>query len=326
MSTAERMMRLEDSLFTVGKDKFNALAAEIFSYQRQNVQAYDKWCQLLPPAPGPFSFLPVNRFKSDHLLCEGLKAELVFESSSTTGIGVSRHEVPFAEVYQRNFQAGFELAYGKPEQWCILALLPGYLERQHSSLVYMTEHLIRKARAGSGFYLYNHEDLRKQLAENESHQVPTLLLGVSYALLDLADTYTGPALKHTTIMETGGMKGKRREMVREELHAHLCHKFGTNSIHSEYGMTELMSQAYSKGNGLFHCPPWMQVVITEANDPGSLCPAGKTGRINITDLGNLYSCSFLATDDLGKLHADGSFEVLGRFDFSDTRGCNLMVG
>ncbi|HXC04234.1 MAG TPA: acyl transferase, partial [Bacteroidia bacterium] len=211
-------------------------------------------------------------------------------------------------------------------EYCILALLPSYLEREGSSLVYMADDLIRlSGHPSSGFYLRNRKELHTQLQRLEQAGQKTLLLGVTYALLDFAEEFP-MQLKHTRVMETGGMKGQRKEMIREELHETLCRQLGLTSVHSEYGMTELLSQAYSMGQGRFHCPPWMKILIRDPNDPLSLCPPGKTGGINIIDLANIHSCSFIATQDLGKLHSDGSFEVLGRFDNSDLRGCNLLIG
>ena len=226
---------------------------------------------------------------------------------------------------------GFELFYGNIQDYCILALLPSYLERDGSSLIYMVDDLIKKSNhAESGFYLNNYDELIFKLNSLEANSQKTLLIGVTYALLDLTEQFPlnkgGQGdLKRITIMETGGMKGKRKEMVREELHASLCQGFGVDAIHSEYGMTELLSQAYSKGNGIFNCPPWMKIMIRDTNDPFTFLQENRTGGINVIDLANINSCSFIATQDLGKLHADGSFEVLGRFDNSDIRGCNLLV-
>ncbi len=321
-----RENRLENEIFNVTKDKFNELSAKIFSYQCNNTPVFAQWNAVYPGREGKIPYLPIGFFKQYQVKNALLDSEVVFESSSTSGTGVSSHHVPFADFYEANFMAAFRQFYGNPKDYCILALLPAYLERTGSSLVYMADKLIQQAATGSGFYLNNHTDLLVQLAHNEAHGQKTLLLGVSFALLDVAEVYTGKPLQHTIIMETGGMKGRRKELTREELHTTLCKAFGLAEIHSEYGMTELMSQAYSKGNGIFECPPWMQVHVEDVNDPGTRLDFGITGRICITDLGNLYSCSFIATDDLGKVYPDGSFEVLGRMDFSDTRGCNLMVG
>lgn len=247
----------------------------------------------------------------------------VFTSSGSIQ---SKHYVSDVSIYEKSYRKGFELFYGNIEDYCVLALLPSYLDREGSSLIYMAEDLINKSKhSASGFYLNNYDELILKLKELELQKQKTILLGVTYALLDLIEIQRFQ-LKHTIIMETGGMKGKRTEMVREELHAVLCEGFGVQEIHSEYGMTELLSQAYSTGNGVFNCPPWMKVLIRDTNDPFSFLPHNKTGGINVIDLANINSCSFVATQDLGKSFSDMSFEVLGRFDNSDIRGCNLLVG
>lgn len=237
----------------------------------------------------------------------------------------SQHPVMDVSIYEESFRKGFELFYGDIKKYAILALLPSYQEREGSSLIYMVDDLIRLSEnKKSGYFLYNHAELAQTLEELKQSNTPTLLLGVTYALLDFAESHS-VEFPEMIVMETGGMKGKRREMVREELHQILCAGFGVPAIHSEYGMTELLSQAYSKGAGRFHCPPWMQVATRDTNDPLQLLESGQTGGINIIDLANIHSCSFVATQDLGKLHTNGSFEVLGRFDNSDIRGCNLLV-
>jgi hypothetical protein len=244
-------------------------------------------------------------------------------------MAVSRHLVTDLSIYGQSYLQGFSHFYGKPEEFCILALLPSYLEREGSSLVYMADDLIKKsAHPESGFYLHNYAELKTKLEQLKEKKQKTILLGVTYALLDLAEQF--PEMRTISwdglaIMETGGMKGKRKEMVREELHEILCRGFGLKTIHSEYGMTELLSQAYSKGDGIFFCPPWMQIMIRDTNDPFSYLAKGRTGGINVMDLANINSCSFISTQDLGKKHSDNSFEVLGRFDNSDVRGCNLLV-
>jgi Acyl-protein synthetase, LuxE len=272
------------------------------------------------------TFLPIQYFKS-HTVKSGIfEAEAVFTSSGTTGEQTSRHFVEKMAVYTESFIQGFHHFYGPNEDYCFLCLLPSYLERQGSSLIYMADYFIKNSKyAQSNFFLDDLQALKTILLENEKAGIPTILLGVTYALLDFA-AYTQMKLEHTIIMETGGMKGKRKEMMREEVHAILCKAFDLKVIHSEYGMTELLSQAYSKGNGLFQCPPWMQIKIRDTNDPFSFLQYGKTGGINIIDLANQSSCAFIETQDLGKLYADGSFEVLGRFDHSDVRGCNLLIG
>jgi hypothetical protein len=269
----------------------------------------------------------------------------VFESSGTTHSVNSHHLIKDIGLYRQSFLKGFELYYGSPRNWCIIALLPSYLERKNSSLVFMVDELIRQTRhSQSGFYLYEHPKLYNTLKQLENQKQKTLFIGVSFALLDFAEQYSLP-LKHTVIMETGGMKGRKEEIVRDELHQLLKGKFEVDAIHSEYGMTELLSQAYSKKSGIFQTPPWMKVLIRDEEDPLNVGDASSgsgskkdyrltthgsrltsvTGAINIIDLANVYSCSFVATDDAGKLYADGSFEVLGRIDDSDVRGCSLMA-
>lgn len=249
----------------------------------------------------------------------------IFTSSGTTGMETSKHFVRALDLYTKSFRKGFEHFFGPVTNICVLALLPAYLERTGSSLVYMANDFISQSRHPlSGFYLDNLSNLSENLKKLEKQNRPTVLLGVSFALLDLIEQFP-QKLHNTIVMETGGMKGRRKELTRDELHSILKSGFGLDKIHSEYGMTELLSQAYSKGDGLFNCPPWMQVLIREQADPMSYAPAGKTGGINIIDLANIDSCSFIATSDLGRLHTNGNFEVLGRFDSSDVRGCNLMV-
>lgn len=275
-------------------------------------------------------FLPISFFKTHKVKTTEFEPEIIFESSGTTGANTSRHLVKSAALYKSSFFKAFNLFYGNPNQWCILALLPGYLERGNSSLVYMVNNLIDKTKNdGSGFYLNDHDKLYQALVKNEITEKPTLLIGVTHALLDFSQKYS-LSLKNTVVMETGGMKGKREEITREEVHALLQNQLGLSVVHSEYGMTELLSQAYSKGNGLFFCPPWMKVLAREYNDPFAIssgCDHHKpvSGLINIIDLANVYSCSFIATDDVGRLHGNDSFEILGRRDMSDLRGCSLLT-
>ncbi len=253
------------------------------------------------------------------------KVETTFTSSGTTGMINSKHLVTDISWYEESFRRAFEIFYGDIKDYCILALLPSYLEREGSSLIYMAEDLVkRSANPDSGFFLYNHDELFQQIKKQQQIKRPTLLIGVTFALLDFVEQYpiNFPEL---IVMETGGMKGRRKEMIREELHETLCKGFGVDAIHSEYGMTELLSQAYSKGNGIFNCPPWMKVITRDTNDPVSTLDTDKTGGINVIDLANINSCSFIATQDLGRVYKDGSFEVLGRFDNSDIRGCNLLI-
>ncbi len=324
--------RLRKKIAHVGQGQdFNALALEIFRYQASANPVYRSFIELLGINPGRVAtlaeipFLPVSFFKSHRLECDKPEALTVFTSSGTTGLSTSRHYVKDPAFYLDNALRSFRLFYGPPSDYTILALLPGYLERQGSSLIYMVEHFIQEsASPQSGFYLHDYEALCRQLEDLEQKGKKTLLLGVSHALLDLAE-YRSFSLKHTLVMETGGMKGKRKEMTREALHDTLCHAFGVNAIHSEYGMTELLSQAYSKGEGLFQSPPWLKVRIRQADDPWTYMAPGKSGAVNLIDLANIDSLSFLATDDLGRVHADGSFEIIGRLDHSDIRGCNMLV-
>lgn len=313
------------------KTDFDSMALQTFRFQYQNNPVYQKFCNLLGknesnvPNVGEIPFLPIEFFKSKKIIAGSGVPEIRFTSSGTTKSQISTHYVLDVSVYETSFRKAFEFFYGPVTDYCILALLPSYLERKGSSLIYMVEDLIKQGNhSDSGFYLYNTLGLRNKLEELESKGAKTLLIGVSFALLDLVDEFAVP-LKNTIVMETGGMKGRRKEMIRKELHDILKKGFGVPSIHSEYGMTELLSQAYSSGDGFFRTPPWMKILIRDTEDPLTLQTLGKTGGINVIDLANINSCSFIATQDLGKMHGDGSFEVLGRFDHSDIRGCNLMV-
>ncbi len=328
MNSATLIKRIFKS-HTAGK--FNDLAVEIFRYQYENNAVYRQFVSHLNCRPQQVNsleqipFMPIGFFKEHRIYCGPAVPEHYFESSATTGSITSKHYYAQPGVYLKSLFGGFRHFYGNPEDYCILALLPSYLERGGSSLVFMVQQLIEASgHPGSGFYLHNHDELADKLSQLEAAGQKSLLIGVSFALLDLIEKHPFN-LKHTTVMETGGMKGRRRELVREELHEQLRRGFGVNTIHSEYGMTELFSQAYSKGEGRFETPPWMQVMIRDVNDPLSLTGHGKTGGINVTDLANIHTCSFIATQDLGRTTADGTFEVLGRFDHSDVRGCNLMV-
>ena len=311
---------------------FHDLALKVYRYQYQTVEVYRRYAAAIGRTPDKVQsieeipFLPVSFFKTHEVISEGRTPEIIFSSSGTTGQVTSRHRVAEVKLYEQSFLQGFKAFYGEPSQYCILALLPSYLERGGSSLVYMAEHLIRQsAHPDSGFYLDQYEDLHRKLKELRERGQKTILLGVTYALLDLAEQFP-LHFPELVIMETGGMKGRRKEMIREELHAILEKAFGVPAVQSEYGMTELLSQGYSAGNGLYRTPGWMKVLIRDANDPFSWRLDGKTGGISIIDLANLHSCSFIATQDLGRLHPDGSFEVLGRFDDAELRGCNLMIG
>ncbi|NAS12715.1 acyl transferase [Poritiphilus flavus] len=313
------------------QSNFDEHALEIFQYQYRENPVYQKFCRLLGRTAktvkqkGDIPFLPIEFFRSHRVISGTKPPKLQFKSSGTTGNRTSTHFVSDADIYQKSYLKAFELFYGSPRNWCILALLPSYLERRDSSLIYMVNDLIaHSSHPESGFYLRNIEALKQQLLDNEAAKIPTLLLGVSFALLDMAENFS-LSLEHTVVMETGGMKGRRNELIREELHLILKEGFGVSEIHSEYGMTELLSQAYSRGNGKFSTPPWMQISVRDPEDPLSFNRIGQSGGINVIDLANINSCSFIATQDLGKVYEDGSFEVLGRFDHSDIRGCNLMV-
>lgn len=324
-SLIERIFSMDE------KGDFEALALDVFRHQYFHNEVYRDFCDALRIDPASIRtlqripFLPVSFFQKHRVVSFNDNEEHVFFSSGTTGSIPSRHFVFDTGVYEESFLRGFRRVYGEPSDYCILALLPGYLERSNSSLVYMADRLIELSGCPhSGFYLHNIAMLAEKLhwLYGKGHRI--ILLGVSFALLDLAEQHPMQIPK-AIIMETGGMKGRRRELLREELHRVLKNAFGVPSVHSEYGMTEMFSQAYSTGDGLFSCPPWMRLLIRDPNDPLSLLPEGRSGGINIIDLANIYTCSFLATQDLGKIYPGGSFEVLGRFDNSDIRGCNLMV-
>ncbi len=322
---------LQEKIFNIQTSEgFKAVALEVFNFQYEHVKVYREFCDMLKVNPKQITtiskipFLPIQFFKSHKIIAEGYSEETIFASSGTTGSITSKHYVANTRLYEESFNKAFQNQYGNPKDYTILALLPSYLEREGSSLIYMVDSLIKQSEnEHSGFYLHNMDALIDKLTflEAEGHKI--MLLGVSYALLDLIETQSFQ-LKNTTVMETGGMKGRRKEIIKEELHAVLQQGFGVSEIHSEYGMTELLSQAYSTGEGIFTCPPWMKILTRDTEDPFTYLDE-KTGGINVIDLANLYSCSFIATQDLGKLHTNNSFEVLGRFDDSDIRGCNLMV-
>jgi hypothetical protein len=322
----------KQQVFSIKNEKeFTDAALEIFRFQAQNCTIYREFITNLKVSidsvkqAHQIPFLPISFFKSHDILSSTDPVQITFTSSGTTGMISSRHRVTELSWYQESFRLAFDIFYGDIKNYTILALLPAYMERGGSSLIYMAEDLVKRSKnPDSGFYLYNHEDLYRRLKTLRQRKKPTLLIGVTFALLDFAERYplNFPEL---IVMETGGMKGRRKEMIREELHQTLCKGFGTDEIHSEYGMTELLSQAYSKAGGIFVCPPWMSVITRDTNDPVSKLDYEKTGGINVIDLANINSCSFIATQDLGKVYADGSFEVLGRFDNSDLRGCNLLI-
>jgi len=317
-------------IFNTGESGFEALALDIFQYQLRNNAIYGAFVKALGTDTSRVDsitripFLPVRFFKSREVKTGEFEPEAVFESSGTTGMISSRHLVKDLSLYRESFIRGFELIYGPAADYCILGLLPSYLERGNSSLVLMVDDLIRQTgHPQSGFYLNEFDKLAAVLQELESREQKTLLIGVSFALLDFAEQYQIP-LKHTIIMETGGMKGRRKELIRPELHAILKAAFSVPVIHSEYGMTELLSQAYSKGEGVYHCPSWMKILLRDDEDPLRVMASG-SGVVNVIDLANIHSCSFIATDDAGKVYPDGSFEILGRVDGSDMRGCSLLV-
>ncbi|HRY33999.1 MAG TPA: acyltransferase [Bacteroidales bacterium] len=320
-----------EAIFSIrGEPEFNDLALEIFHYQYHHTEVYGRFCRALGRKPGEIRhysdipFLPVEFFRTERVIARGREVRQVFYSSGT-GTGLrSMHHLADPALYEMSFSKGFRLFYGDPQDCIILALLPSYMEQQHSSLVYMTGSLIRQTgHPASGFYHHDPGALAGIIREYATSPRKLLLIGVSYALLDFVaeHRFSIPGL---IVMETGGMKGRHKEITREELHGMLCAGFGVEAVHSEYGMTELLSQAYSKGHGLFHSPPWMKVMIRDRDDPLSWVKERESGGISIVDLANLHSCSFIATQDLGRLREDG-FEVLGRFDHSDARGCNLML-
>ena len=319
-------------IFTISSQKqFEKIALKVFRHQYENNKVYNNFCKLLNTEAGrvksiqQIPFLPIQFFKSHEVVSNNDPVQATFSSSGTTGMITSKHLVTNVSIYEESYRKGFADFYGNIEDYVVLALLPSYLERDGSSLIYMVEDLIKLSNhPESGFYLHNHDELIKNLIALDNAGQNVILIGVTYALLDLIEKQKFQ-LKNTIIMETGGMKGKRKEMIREELHEQLCSGFGVTAIHSEYGMTELLSQAYSLGEGIFECPSWIQILLRDTEDALSYVGTGKTGGINVIDLANINSCSFIATQDLGKKYANNSFEVLGRFDNSDIRGCNLMV-
>ena len=323
---------IENSIFNIkNEDDFKEVALSVFQFQAMTNSIYKEYLQLMNIEINEITsieqipFLPIEFFKSHKVISGNRYVEVVFESSGTTGSIPSRHYVTNIEFYEKSFINGFEFFYGSPEDYCILALLPSYMERQNSSLVFMVNELIdRSGNPDSGFYLHNIDELIVKLDTLNKSGQKTLLIGVTFALLDLAEQHE-LNLSNIIIMETGGMKGRREEIVRSELHEILCKRLGVKKIHSEYGMTEMLSQAYSKGDGLFKSPPWLKILIRNVNDPMSIIGKNKTGGISIIDLANINSCSFIATQDLGRINKDDTFEVLGRFDNSDLRGCSLLV-
>lgn len=325
------MIKANEIFSIASEEDFNNAALDIFKFQFKNNGVYRSFCDLLYKHPSDIKriedipFLPIQFFKSHKVICSTSTVEEVFSSSGTTGAITSKHFVTDRSIYEQSFRQGFNTFYGNIKDYTILALLPNYLEREGSSLIYMVNDMIKASgQPESGFYLNNLEALKKQLIALDSEGKKIMLIGVSFALLDLVESHQFQ-LKNTIVMETGGMKGRRKELVRDELQTILKQGFGVSKIHSEYGMTELLSQAYSHGDGLFKCPNWMRVLTRDPEDALTLQKRGKTGGINVIDLSNINSCAFIATQDLGRVYIDHSFEIIGRFDSSDIRGCNLMV-
>ncbi len=322
----------KDAIFNIKSDaEFETLALEVFKFQFQNNKVYRSFCDLLYKHPADIKqladipFLPIEFFKSRKVVSTLNPIEKTFSSSGTTGSITSKHYVNDIKLYENSYRKAFKHFYGPVEDYVVLALLPSYLERDGSSLIYMVNDLIAQSKQPeSGFYLNNLDALANTLKTLEAKKQKTLLIGVSFALLDLVEQHE-LNLEHTIVMETGGMKGRRKEIIRQELHHILQTGFNTQAIHSEYGMTELLSQAYSKGQGIFECPPWMKILTRDPEDPLSIQAPNKTGGLNVIDLANLNSCAFIATQDLGKIDPQGQFEIIGRFDNSDIRGCNLMA-
>jgi hypothetical protein len=327
-----QVQEIRNLIFSIqNEDDFNDVAIQVYQFQTENCEVYQRFQDYLKIDKSNIKnyrdipFLPIQFFKSQEIICKSENAQYIFTSSATTGSIQSKHLVSDIHLYEESFVKSFELFYGNINNYCILALLPNYYEREGSSLVYMVNKLIEKSKEnGSGYFLHQDNMLHATLLKNESEGVKTMLIGVSYALLDFLEKYR-MQLQNTIIMETGGMKGKRKELLKEQLHSILCDGFGVESIHSEYGMTELLSQAYSSGKGIFISPPWMKILIRDIHEPLRILQNRKSGGVNVIDLANLYSCSFIATDDLGKKTHQNSLEIIGRIDNSDIRGCNLMI-
>jgi hypothetical protein len=325
-------LALKKLIFSISNEhSFEDAALQVFRFQALNNPVYREYIKALKCEVSSVNglsmipFLPIDFFKGHSVLSNESGYEIVFTSSGTTNTQPSKHYVSDVLLYRESFMRTFKQFYGPPADYAILALLPSYLEREGSSLVYMVDHLIRESKnPHSGFYLYNLDQLVVKIKKLKHEKQKFMLWGVTFALLELAEKYDLD-LGNAIVIETGGMKGKRAELTREELHRNLCERFHLVSIHSEYGMTELLSQAYSKGLGIFQTPPWMKIIIRDMNDPLVTIAENSVGGINVIDLANIHSCSFIATQDLGRLSYEGTFEVLGRFDNSDVRGCNLMV-
>lgn len=321
-----------DKIFSIKSEKdFDDAALAVFGYQAKHCKVYNEYLKLIginsndikqvPEIP----FLPIEFFKTHKILSDEKKEEVIFHSSGTSGNNVSKHFVADTGLYIQSFEKCFENFYGSIDDYCLLALLPSYLEQENSSLVFMANHLIKKSHHPlSSFYFDDYEKLFFTLKKLMEEEKKIILLGVSYALLDFAEKFPLP-LRNVTVMETGGMKGRREELTRGELHQQLCSSFQISSVYSEYGMTELLSQAYSKGNGLFQSPPWMKIILRNPDDPFDVSKKNMQGIVNVIDLANVYSCSFIATQDLGKIVRENAFEIIGRTDYSEMRGCNLMI-
>ena len=319
-----------DKIFNVDYKNFDQIAFEVFKFQYKNNTVYKSYCDLLKKTPSNVEdisrvpFLPISFFKSHSVICTK-KYDKVFYSSGTTNDNLSKHYVSDINIYEKSFLKNFIDNYGDPKEYVILGLLPNYMENENSSLIYMVNNLIELSKSNdSGFFLKEYDPIIEKMKSLSRKNKTIILIGVSYALLDLTMN-KNLNLENTIIIETGGMKGRRREMIKKELHEILKERTGLKKIHSEYGMTELLSQAYSKSDGIFSCPKWMKIFIRDINDPNFLYSSNKSGGINIIDLANVNSCSFIATEDMGSLHKNGGFEIIGRIDHSDTRGCNLLV-
>lgn len=318
-----------ENIFQVTNENFENLALSIFKLQFEQIEVYQEYCKIMGKSPdsvqslSDIPFLPIDIFKTHDVISKSAIPELIFESSATTGQTTSKHQIIDVSIYEISFLKTFKMFYGAPDEYIFLALLPSYLERNNSSLVYMTDRLIKESKnTQSGFFMNNFEELNNQIQLSKNSEKKIFLIGVTYALLDFSEQYPQD-LSNATVMETGGMKGRRKEMVRDEIHTFLKNKLKVEKVHSEYGMTELLSQAYSKGDGIFSCPPWMKVFIRDSYDPTQFSETG-SGGINVIDLANINSCSFIATGDLGRKTNKDSFEVLGRLQDAEVRGCNLM--
>ncbi len=330
-------MQLRNEIFNVTERNFQELALMVFQFQHVHNAFYRQYCDTLNINASKIEqldqipFLPIQFFKTQKITCTEFDPEIIFESSGTTGTVTSRHLVKDILLYEESFLNTFQQFYSGITNYCILGLLPSYLERKNASLVWMVDSLIKKSHhPSSGFFLYDFKKLKQVLQQNENAGQPTILIGVTYALIDFFEK-NPLKLKNCIVMETGGMKGRREELTRSEVQQKLISQTGLTAIHAEYGMTELLSQAYSMKDGIFKSPPWMKILLRSEDDPFELILPENikhhhaSAAINIIDLANIYSCSFIATDDMGKLYKDGSFEIMGRLDNSDIRGCSLML-